>query len=97
MFDVQIFGVSAVGAIIAVVTLAKESGFPTKYCPVLALVLGVAAGVFFVQPHDLQQGVVEGLALGLSAIGVYSGVKNVKEGVLNLIKKPDQAAQQQQQ
>lgn len=96
MFDIQIFGVSAVGAIMAIVNLMKDAGFPKKYAPLVALALGILTGVFFVDPKDLQQGLVDGLALGLSAIGVHSGVKNIREGILSLLKK-DQAAQKQQQ
>jgi hypothetical protein len=91
MFDVQIFGVSAVGAIVAIVTLLKEIGFPQKYAPVVSVILGILTGIFLVDPSNMQQGVVDGLALGLSAVGLFSGVKNVKEGVLNLVKKPDQS------
>lgn len=96
MFDVQIFGVSAVGAIVAVCALLKEVGFPQKYAPLVAVVLGVLTGVFLVDPANLQQGLVTGLSLGLSAIGVHSGVKNVKEGLLALKKQPEQQAQPQQ-
>ncbi|MBA4541988.1 hypothetical protein H1164_03600 [Thermoactinomyces daqus] len=89
MFDVQIFGVSAVGAIVAVCALLKDVGFPQKYSPVVAVVLGALTGVFLIDPGNWQQGLIDGLALGLSAVGVHSGVKNVREGISNLLKKPD--------
>ncbi|MBH8605982.1 hypothetical protein [Thermoactinomyces sp. CICC 10521] len=95
MFDVQVFGVSAVGAIVAVCALLKEVGFPQKYAPLVAVALGIMTGIFLVDPHNWQQGIVTGLSLGLSAVGIHSGVKNVKEGVLNLVEK-DQPAQPQQ-
>lgn len=88
-FDAQIFGVSCVGSIMAVVKLTQDLGFPKKYSPILSVGMGLLAGVFLVDPGNWQQGLIDGLALGLSAIGVHSGVKNVREGVLNLLKKPD--------
>lgn len=102
MFDMQVFGVSAVGAIMAVVNILKEAGFPTKYVPLVAVGLGIATGVFVLDPHDIAQGVIDGLSLGLSAIGVHSGVKNVREGLMGLVAKVKaakaaKAAQAQQQ
>lgn len=91
--DIQVFGISAVGAIVAVVTLLKEIGFPQKYAPVVSVILGILTGIFLVDPSNLQQGVVDGLALGLSAVGLFSGVKNVKEGLLSLKKQPQQPQQ----
>jgi len=66
-----------VGLIMALVQLAKETGLPARFAPLLALVLGVGAGVFFVAPGDYAQGVLSGVVLGLSAVGLYSGPKNV--------------------
>lgn len=105
MFDVQVFGVSTVGAIMAIVNILKDAGFPKKYSPLVAIALGILAGVFLIDPKDLQQGVIDGLSLGLSAIGVHSGIKNVREGILSMIQhakeakaaKQAQAQQTQQQ
>lgn len=97
MFDVQIFGVSAVLAIMTLVKIAQDIGFPKKFSPILAIGVGILVGVFLVDPRDLQQGLIDGLSLGLSAIGVHSGVKNIREGVSNWIKKPEQPQANQQQ
>jgi hypothetical protein len=96
MFDLQVFGVSAVGTIMAVVELLKESGFPRKYVPLVSVFLGILIGVFVVD-HDLVNGLIDGLSLGLSAIGVHSGVKNVREGVLDWLKKREAAKKEQPQ
>ena len=66
-----------VGLIMALVEAAKRTGFPARYSPILALALGIAAGVFWVFPGDYVQGVWAGIVMGLSAIGLYSGPKNV--------------------
>lgn len=98
MFDAQVFGVSAVGAIMAMLNILKEMGFPRKYVPVVSIVLGGLVGVFLIDPQNLQQGLIDGLSLGLSAVGFHSSVKNVREGVANLLNKnTSQAAQAPQQ
>jgi len=70
-----------VGLIMALVQLAKETGLPARFAPLLALALGIAAGVFIMSPGDVIQGIWSGIAMGLSAVGLYSGTKNVKAGV----------------
>jgi len=71
---------AVVGLIMALVQLAKESGFPARWAPLLSLALGVAAGIFVVSPGDVVQGILAGVAMGLAAVGLYSGAKNVTKG-----------------
>lgn len=66
-----------VGLIMALVEAAKRTGMPTRFAPLLALALGVVAGVFLVSPGDVVQGIVSGIAMGLASVGLYSGAKNV--------------------
>ena len=66
-----------VGLIMALVQLAKETGLSARFAPLLSLTLGIAAGVFVLSPGDVVQGVLSGIAMGLSAVGLYSGTKNV--------------------
>lgn len=79
--DVEVFGVAIVPLILALVELFKQTGFPNKWSPVLSVFLGLLAGVFVLDTGDLYEGIVVGLALGLSATGLYSGTKNIREGV----------------
>lgn len=79
--QLEVYGVVVVPLILALVEGCKRAGLPAKYSPLLALVLGLVAGVFLLHPGDLAQGVVVGVAVGLAATGLYSGSKNVKEGV----------------
>lgn len=79
--DLEVFGVALVPLILALVELFKRTGLSDKWSPVLSVVLGLLAGVFVLDTGDLYEGIVVGLALGLSATGLYSGTKNVKEGV----------------
>lgn len=72
-----------VAIITGLVQAAKGMGYPKKYAPALAVTLGILAGVFVVHPGNIVEGIVVGLAMGLGAVGLYSGTKNVKEGVKN--------------
>lgn len=75
----EIYGVIIVPVIVGLVEAGKKAGLPDKWSPLLSLVLGLVAGLAALFPGDPVQGVVVGLALGLSATGLYSGAKNVKE------------------
>lgn len=59
--------------VVGLVELAKRLGLPTRYAPVLAVLLGLLFGIVYLSPEDLRSGVLIGLALGLSASGLYSG------------------------
>jgi len=60
--------------------LAKRSGLPARWAPLLSLALGVAAGIFVVSPGDVVQGILAGVDIGLAAVGLFSGAKNVVKG-----------------
>ena len=64
-----------VGLIMGINQLVKQV-IPAKYIPILSVVLGLAAGVF-VLPYEggVVTGIVNGLAMGLSACGVFDLVK----------------------
>ncbi|MDR6225457.1 transposase [Desmospora profundinema] len=73
-----------IAVVTSLVSLAKRVGFPAKFAPLLALVLGVAAGVIYAVPDDLYAGILVGIVMGLASVGLYSGPKNVKQGVKSL-------------
>lgn len=79
--DIEIYGVSAVLLIVGIVQLAKSIGFNSKYAGILAVIFGLAAsfGYTFYQETSIFKAIVIGLALGLSASGLYSTTKHVKE------------------
>lgn len=79
--DLELYGTSAVLVIIGLVGLAKSIGFNSKYGGILAVLLGVAAsvGYSFFNETEIFRAIVIGLALGLSAAGLYSTQKNVRE------------------
>lgn len=71
-----------IGLIIGIAELCKRLGAPAKLIPVVDLVLGIVSGVCVYGislGYGILNGVMLGLALGLSACGLFSGIKNVAE------------------
>lgn len=71
-----------IALIMALAEVAKKIGLKTKYVPLLDLGLGLISGVVVYTLHggySPVEGVLVGLALGLSACGLFSGVKNLIE------------------
>lgn len=72
-----------IALIIGLAEVAKRVGFPVKYIPLIDLGLGLVSGVC-VYGIGMKVGIIEsilvGLALGLSACGLFSGIKNVSQG-----------------
>ncbi len=73
-----------VGIIIALAELIKRLGLDKRFIPLVDLGLGIISGVviytIYMAMHPIE-GVVLGIALGLSACGLFSGVKNVAEKI----------------
>lgn len=65
--------------LIGILEAIKKAGFNSKFIPLLSIVIGVLIGIVY-SGFDLKQGIMTGLFIGLSAVGLYSGVKNVKIG-----------------
>lgn len=64
----------AVPIIIALVQVAKVTGLPSRFAPILSVVLGL--GVFYIGGDaSVGDNLFEGLVAGLAASGLYSGVK----------------------
>lgn len=78
--DITVYEVALIPLVTGLVQLSKQLGFPKKYGSLLSLVLGLIAGIVFVYPSDIKGGIITGLMIGLSASGLYSGVKNAGEG-----------------
>lgn len=70
-----------VGLIIALNQLVKQY-IPAKFIPLVSVVLGLVAGLF-VLPYEggMVTGVVNGLAMGLSACGLFDLVKKTASTV----------------
>jgi flagellar biosynthesis protein FliR len=76
-------GVSAVALIISLVQLAKQAQLlPSRWAGLAAVVLGLILSLTWTAYRDapMFQGVITGLALGLSAAGLWSTGKHVYRG-----------------
>lgn len=71
-----------VALIIGIAELWKRAGVPTRFIPLIDLALGLLSGscVYgFMQGYPMVNSILIGIALGLSACGLFSGVKNMVE------------------
>lgn len=73
-------GIAIIPLLIGVLEVIKRLGLPVKYIPLLSLILGIAIGIILFAEGDLIGGIVQGVFIGLSAVGLYSGTKNTIEG-----------------
>lgn len=64
-----------VGVIIGLIEMFKQLGLPKRYAPVVAVVLGVVMGIVYAFPDNPKMGVLVGLTMGLTSVGLYSGTK----------------------
>lgn len=69
-----------VALIMAIAEVVKRLGVKVKYIPLVDLALGLCSGLLIYTAHmhfSPVEGIVLGIALGLSACGLFSGVKNL--------------------
>ncbi len=76
-----IAGVYAIPVILGIVELVKLFNIDPKYCPIIAVILGQVFGFALAYFGDAiqYQAAIQGLVVGLGAVGLYSGVKNTAE------------------
>ena len=69
-----------VALLIAVLEVIKKVEFVDhKFIPIMSLGLGILIGIFY-SGFDIKEGILYGVMLGVSAVGLYSGATNVVEG-----------------
>ena len=74
--------VAQVAIIIGLAEIVKRFGLNTKYIPLVDIGLGLVSGILvygIVLEYGIIQGLLIGLFMGLSACGLFSGVKNLTE------------------
>jgi hypothetical protein len=80
-----------VAAIMGVVEAIKRAGLEAKFAPLVAIALGIGLAILAVVGGLLETNFwaaeFYGIVAGLSAVGLYSGSSNTKDGVKNLIAK----------
>lgn len=80
----QLYGVAVVPLLIGLMELIKGAGLNPKYAGLVAWCLGVGLALAYGLTEagwTALQCIVIGSAIGLSASGLYSGVKNTREAI----------------
>jgi len=79
--EIQISFAVLTAIVVGLVQVAKGLSLPSRFAPVLALLLGVGLSFLAMGPLALTwvDAIVQGLVVGLSSVGLYSGVKNTIE------------------
>ncbi|MGE5544120.1 MAG: hypothetical protein ACM3UW_04030 [Bacillota bacterium] len=74
----EYFTTMAIPVINGLAEVAKRAGLSNRYVPLLAILLGLLAGIGLRNPEEsIAIAVMEGLVIGLSAVGLYSGTRHV--------------------
>lgn len=75
--EFQAYDIALVPIIIILVEVAKQIfKVPSRWLPLVNIVLGQAAAFFYVAPDDPKYAVLAGLVMAFSAMGLWSGAKN---------------------
>lgn len=80
--DLMQYGLPFVPLVAGLVELAKRSGLPAKFSPLVAVLLGMVAGVAYIAPANdatWSVGILAGVVVGLVTSGLYSSGKNLIE------------------
>lgn len=70
---------SQIALIIAIAELCKQLGVPSNIIPAIDFILGILSGVLvfgLMLGCGIPEGIIVGMSLGLSACGLFSGIKN---------------------
>lgn len=69
-----------VAFVMGIAEIAKGLGLDKRFIPVLDVLVGIALGILVHTVYSgmaIIEGIIIGLAVGLSACGLFSGIKNV--------------------
>jgi Phage holin family Hol44, in holin superfamily V len=78
MFELNAMTAILIAVLIGISQVAKELGLKTKYIPLLNLVLGIVLSAFFITDLAVQERILQGLIIGLSASGLFDQSKLFK-------------------
>lgn len=73
---------SQIMIIMGMAEVLKKLGVSNKYIPVADLIMGIASGLIvfdFAFGYNIAESLTIGVAMGLSACGLFSGIKNTLE------------------
>lgn len=76
MFEITII----IAVVLALTEFIKRLGFlPVKYLPAASVALGLLAGIFYVDVATMQEKIMFGLMIGLSAAGLFDQSKIISK------------------
>lgn len=79
MLEITPLVLAVVPVVIALVQVVKKFGINSKYAPVAAIAFGIGLTYLVLPDAILKDVLLQGLILGLSASGLYSGGKKLVE------------------
>ena len=69
----------AIAIVVGITEVIKRaSGLNTRYAPLLSLIVGI--GIVLLGDAPLKESIITGIIVGLSASGLYGGVKKTVKG-----------------
>lgn len=77
MQGMEVYGVAVIPVLVGLIEVAKIGGLPKRFSPILAIVLGILAGIVYLEPESIRGGIIQGIAVGLASVGLYSGTRNI--------------------
>lgn len=66
------------GIVMAISQMLKELGINPKLIPIINVLLGIIGGIVYT-PAPIENQIMSGIIVGLTAGGFYSGIKHTKE------------------
>jgi len=69
--------VTIIPVITGLTQLFKQIGVPKKVSPLVSITMGLFAGIVYINPGNILDGILSGLIVGLSATGLYESSKGV--------------------
>jgi len=66
--------------IVGLVQVGKKMGIPARYCPLLAVFLGIGVSFVYQPIPNYPEALIEGIMAGLASVGLFSGARSVIKG-----------------
>lgn len=73
--DNNMFEMAMVVAVIIALGQFGKNYIPAKFLPILSLVLGIVAGLFFMPHETVTDAIMQGVIAGLTACGLFDQTK----------------------
>lgn len=87
MQNYEIYGIALIPIITGLVQIIKQFNIPNKYMPIVSIIIAEIISITFLSNGDYKKAALIGLQMGLASTGLYSGTKNVAEGIVEKINK----------